>query len=165
MCVEPIPLWRRGLIAVVAIALAGVVLHGWIASGLVSRGDDLLRGGEQDRALGFYARAVWFDPGWEVPADRFAFAASLTGRSDLLQHGVTLTTAHLARDPRSYNVRWDRALCLLHLGRRSEALTDLESLARMRRGDWRMNDMAQRVALSLGRASEAREFKRFARPQ
>jgi predicted Zn-dependent protease len=165
MRVEPIPLWRRGMMAVVAIALAGVVLHGWIAIGLVSRGDDLLRGGKQDRALSFYTRAVWFDPAWDVPADRFAFAASLTGRRELLEQGVALTSAHLTRDPGSYNVRWDRALCLLHLNRRVEALADLEQLARMRRGDWRMNDMALRIALSLGRASEAREFARYSRPQ
>ncbi len=164
MEVAPIPLWRRCVMAIVAIALAGVVLHGWIAMGLVSRGDDLLRGGQQDRALTFYARAVWFDSGWEVPADRFAFAASLTGQRVLLEQGVALTSAHLARHPDSYNVRWDRALCLLHLHRRQEAFADVERLARMRRSDWRMNDMAFRIALSLGHVNEAREFARFARP-
>jgi hypothetical protein len=164
MQVAPIPLWRRAVMAIVAIVLAGVVLHGWIAMGLVSRGDDLLRGGHQDRALSFYARAVWFDGGWEVPADRFAFAASLTGRRDTLEQGIGLTSAHLARHPDSYNVRWDRALCLLHLHRRPEALADVARLARMRRRDWRMNDMAFRIALSLGRVNEAREFAQFARP-
>jgi hypothetical protein len=54
---------------------------------------------------------------------------------------------------------------LLHLGRSVEALGDLEQLARMRRTDWRMNDMAQRIALGLGRASEAREFAQYARRQ
>ena len=164
MQVAPIPLWRRCVMAIVAVTMAAFVLHGWIAIGLVTRGDDLLRGGQQDRALTFYARAVWFDSGWEVPADRFAFAASLTGRRDILQQGIVLTSAHLARHPYSYNVRWDRALCFLHLHRPAEALNDVARLARTRRRDWRMNDMAFHLALSLGRVREAREFAQFARP-
>jgi len=163
--VEPIPLWRRGALALVAIAISAFMFHGWIAMGLVTRGDDLLRAGGQDRALSFYTRAVWFDRSWEVPADRFAFAASLTGDRRTLEQAIALTSAHLARNPTSYNVRWDRALCLLHLGRRAEAFRDLTRLARARRADWRMNDMALRIALVLGRRDEVREFARFARPQ
>jgi hypothetical protein len=163
--VATIPAGRRVALAAVSIAVAVVVMRGWVAMGLVSRGDDVLRAGEQDRALTFYGRAAWFDAGWSVPSDRFAFAAAMTGERRALEAGVALATAHLQRDPDSYEVRWDRAMCLLHLGRVDEAFADLAALARGRRADWRMNDMARRVALRLGKPGAAHEFDRFARPR
>ncbi len=151
--------------ATASIAIAFVLLRGWIAMGLVSRGDDVLRAGDQARALTFYARAAWFDPGWDTAADRYAFAAALSGERPIMNRGVDLATRLLAHDPESVDVRWDRAMCLLHLGRTDAAFADLARLARNRRGDWRMNDMARRVALTLGRPSAAQEFARFARPR
>jgi hypothetical protein len=160
-----IPCGRRLALAALGIAFALVVMRGWVAMGLVSRGDDVLRAGQQDRALTFYRRAAWFDPDWSVPSDRYAFAAALTGDRRVLEAGVALATTHLRRDPGSYEVRWDRAMCLLHLGRVDEAFSDLAVLARGRRADWRMNDMARRVALRLGKPAAAREFDGFARPR
>jgi hypothetical protein len=165
LTVAPIPLWRRFALAAMAIAVATVVLHGWIAMGLVSRGDDLLRAGDQNRALAFYARAVWFDGGWDTPADRFTFAASLSGEPATLARAIALSSAHLARDTSSYDVRWDRAMCLLHLGRTRAAFADVAVLARARRSDWRMNAMAAQLASALGRAQAVREFARYARPR
>jgi hypothetical protein len=162
---EPIPLWRRFVLAAAAIAIATVLLHGWIAMGLVSRGDDLLRAGDQDRALAFYARAVWFDARWDTPADRFAFAASLTGERSTLARGIALASAHLSHDATSANVRWDRAMCLLHLGRTGEAFADVAILARAKRSDWRMNAMAAHLALALGQGQAVRDFARYARPR
>lgn len=156
---------RRFVVAACAIVLALLAMHGWVAMGLVSRGDDVLRAGEQDRALTFYRRAAWLDPNWSVPSDRYAFAAALSGDRRQLETGVALATTHLQRDPGSYDVRWDRAMCLLHLGRADRAFADLAVLARERRADWRMNDMARRVALRLGKPGAAREFDGFARPR
>jgi Flp pilus assembly protein TadD len=161
----PIALPRRLALAVLSLAIAFVSLHGWIAMGLVSRGDDVLRAGQQERALAFYARAAWLDPGWDAATDRYAFAAAMTRDPRVMESAVARATILLARHPASRDVRWDRAVCLLHLGRSNAAFEDLVLLARARRTDWRMNDMARRVALTLGRPSAAREFDRFARPR
>lgn len=163
--VAPIPLVRRFALALCAIAIAGVIGRDWIASGLITRGDDVLRAGNATGALVYYRRAAFFSPANQAAADRYAFAAAMTGDPRLLRSGVALATAHLRANPTSDAVRWDRAVALLRLNQRHEAYGDVRYLALANPGDWRMNDMARVLAMQLGLRDDAARFAPRARPR
>jgi len=119
------------------------MFHGWIAMGLVTRGDDLLRAGGQTAPFRLHTRVCSIVVG--SPASRFAFAASLTGDRRTLEQAIALTSAHLARN-RRLQCPVGSCPCLLHLRAARGAFRDLTQLARARRADWRMNDMCARAS-------------------
>jgi hypothetical protein len=129
--VHPIAVWRR-------FAMAGVVLVGayclggreFVAQSLVLRGDDVLRTGDQRAALRYYDRAIGLMPSLGVAVDRVGFAASMSGDTQLLRHGIAVTSRYLASYPGDEKVRWDRAICERHLGAGELAYRDLRFLAR-----------------------------------
>jgi len=161
---HPIPLARRLAIAIVGALVGAVLLRGWAASGLVSRGDDFLQAGNPPRALTYYSRAIWLDPHWSVPSERFSFAASME-RSPALQAACErVATAYLAIDPRDSAIRWDRAICRNHEGNTAAAYADLRTLALGAPRDPKLNSIAFNYARRLGRQTDAAFFARRLRP-
>ena len=80
-----IPLARRAAIALVSLAVATLLFRGNVASAMVTRGDDLARAGDAERAIVLYRRALLLDAGATVAADRLAFALVVRGsRGDAL---------------------------------------------------------------------------------
>ena len=161
--VHPITAWRRLAILAVTVALSAFFFRGYVSAGLVNRGDDLLRAGEAARAVHFYQRAMFFDPTWETPVDRLAFAASMSGDARAFKYGIAVASAYLDRDPSSEKVRWDRAMCYLHLKMRKQGYTDMTHLARAtfaRHDDdaRRYADISYNLAMQLGLRNEARTF-------
>jgi len=161
--VHPIAAWRRLLIALLAVAVSAFAFRGYVSAGLVNRGDDLLRAGESGHAVRYYERAMFFDPQWETPVDRLGFAASMSGNADALRAGVAITSRYLAINPDSELVRWDRAMCYLHLNRRLEGYEDMKLLAHLSARQHDQNarkyaDISYNLAVRLGRPAEARDF-------
>ena len=161
--VHPIAAWRRLLIALVAVAVAGFAFRGYVCAGLVNRGDDLLRAGQSGAAVRYYERAMLFDPSWETPVDRLGFAASMSGDAATLRAGIAITSRYLASYPASDSVRWDRAMCYFHLKKRRAGYEDMKILARSSAAHHDANarryaDISYNLALLLGRTAEVREF-------
>jgi hypothetical protein len=161
--VHPITAWRRLGIIVVTLSLSAFLFRGYVSAGLVNRGDDLLRAGEAERSVHFYQRAMFFDPTWETPVDRLAFAASMSGNARAFKYGIAVATAYLDRNPSSEKVRWDRAMCYLHLKMRKQGYADMTYLARASfpRHDAdarRYADISYNLAIQLGKPNEARNF-------
>lgn len=81
-----ISLGRRAAIALVSLGVAALLFHANIAASMVTRGDDLARAGDGDRAILLYRRALLLDRGSPVAADRLAFALVMRGaRGDALE--------------------------------------------------------------------------------
>ena len=161
--VHPIAVWRRLALVAVALAVSGFLFRGYVSAGLVNRGDDLLRAGDPGRAVKFYQRAMFFDPAWEAPVDRLAFAASMSGNAGALRYGIQVASQYLERNPASEKVRWDRAMCYLHLNMRRQGYADMKYLARAafsRHDDdaRRYADISYNLAMRLGQTDEAHKF-------
>jgi tetratricopeptide (TPR) repeat protein len=155
-----IPLARRLLVAACAILAAGVLFRSQLASGLVSRGDDLLGTGSSQRALVYYGRALWFDSASDVAAERFAFTALMLRRPAALESAVAVASRALAREPGNDALLTDRALCLNALGDFGASRRDFETLA-ARTADPRYYEFAAQQARRSGdRARAARLFHR-----
>lgn len=153
---EPLSLLRRSTIVLVALCTAAYAGRHGIAYGLVARGDDVLRGGStlvrwnQPAPMVYYERAHGFDPQWDVPVDRFTFAASTTFDRATLRRGVALSTAYLRAHPGAASIRRSRAFCALHLGDVRLALSDVRILVEVAPRDWRLIAMAAGLARRLG---------------
>lgn len=161
--VHPIAAWRRLAIGALTVPLCALLFHGYVSAGLVNRGDDLLRAGQPERSLAFYQRAMFFDPAWDTPVDRLGFAASMSGQRGFLRFGVAIATRYLDRYPTNEKIRWDRAMCYLHLGQQRAGYADMKVLAResfVRHDDdaRRYADISYNLARRLGALAEAREF-------
>ncbi len=161
--VHPISAWRRLAGAVIAVAIASVFFRGYFAAGLVNRGDDFMRVGKPAIAMLFFRRANWVDPAWDIPVDRMGFAASMSSNKLSMRFGVFETTRFLAAHPESALIRWDRAVCLLHLHMAPEAYTDMRILAIETRGTG--NPDARRyadIAYHLGQRLHRPDYQEFA---
>lgn len=161
--VRPIPFIRRILCAVAVLVISAFAFHDYVGVGLVARGDELLRAGAGHEAGVMYARAMFMAPTWDVPVDRFANAACTEGDPRQLLIGVRLASTYLRTHPESEGVRWDRAICLVHLRRTDLAYRDFAYLARAARkthvpNEWRYADIAANLAARAGKSAAAREF-------
>ena len=147
--IADIPLGRRLLVAVVALACAGTLFRGQLASGLVSRGDEFLQSGALLRAQVYYARALRFDRNSPTAAERFAFAGLMLKTPSALRAAVAVASDALALQPGDQALRNDRALCLDALGDYGAARRDFEELAK-RTGDARYYEFAAQAARRSG---------------
>jgi tetratricopeptide (TPR) repeat protein len=154
---EGMTLPRRLAVAFVALACAGVLFRGQIASGLVSRGDEFAQSGEPARALVYYQRALRLDAASDA-AERYAFTSLMLKQSATLSTAVAVASAALERKPQEEALLVDRALCLNALGEYSAARRDFELIAQ-RTGDPRYYEFAAQAARRAGeRARAARLF-------
>lgn len=152
---------RRLVLAVLAIAGASVLLHAQLASDLVVRGDECLYRSRPLAALSFYRRALWFDSGNGVAADRFLFVAMTLRNLQELRSGIELASRYLTLDPADDAVRMDRAMAYRVTGQPERAMLDFAIVGRRTR-DARALAFAGFAAESIGRSRLARGFWRTA---
>ena len=139
---HPIGMVRRSVLSFAAAALCALLFHSWIAAALILRGDDLIRIGDARRALTYFARAAWFDRAWDVPVERFGFAAMLIGERATYSAEVRIASAYLSGHPRASAIRWDRGVAYLHLGERERAYEDFLRVAAARPWDRHVREVA-----------------------
>jgi tetratricopeptide (TPR) repeat protein len=159
--VAVIPLRRRFALAFVALVLCGLLFHAQIADALVTRGDSFMQAGRAERAERYYQRALWWDQGSTVAADRFAFASFLLRTPAALAAGIAVASDALLRAPGDWQLLLDRALCLQAAGRLREARADFAQAAEIRQ-DPQLLHFAGWAAFRSGDASAARRYWRAA---
>lgn len=141
---------RRFVLAISGVVSIGVIFHSWIAIGLVSRGDDLIRSNLPQRAIVYFRRAAQFDPTWQVPVERFGFAVTLLGEATWYRTEIGVTSRYLARYPEDASIRWDRAVAYLHLSKRDAAYRDIALIVREQPQNREMREVAIRLAARIG---------------
>ena len=147
---------RRFSVAVFAIAISALLLHGQISSALVLRGDEFAYRGDAARALQMYRRAIAIDGENENAVDRLAFQGAITHRPDLVRESVATASAYLNRHPLAVPILWDRALSLQLLGHFRGAEHDF-ALAGIKAGDARSLTFAGFAALHAKDRGAARQ--------
>jgi tetratricopeptide (TPR) repeat protein len=108
---------RRVLVAATALGAALVTFHGPLASGLVTRGDDFLRSGQLDAAIGTYGRATVLDATSATAADRLAFALLLRRRAGDARRAFAIADDVLRRRPADAALLVDRGFAAQRLAR------------------------------------------------
>jgi tetratricopeptide (TPR) repeat protein len=147
---------RRTLLVATALLLSAPLLRSSISCALVTRGDGLLYARDA-RASVMYRRAVEVDPGNEVAADRYAFAALLSHRRSEVEDGIRIASLGLAAHPDDAALRMDRALCLQRMKRFASAETDFRRVALQTRNVQALA-FAAADARKLLRPAQAREL-------
>jgi len=144
--VREISLARRGAIALVSLSVAALLFHANIAAAMVTRGDDLARAGDTDRAIVLYRRALVLDAGSTVAGDRLAFALVMRGASGDALAAYRVTDALLKTRPHDPSLLADRAFAAQRLRRWRDAERSFAEAARIAR-DPRYAHLAARMAL------------------
>jgi len=157
----PIPLARRIVIAIAALAVSAVLFRGQVASALITRGDDALRNGDAGAAVRMYSRALAIDPASARAADRLAFFLDMRHARGDAQTAIAVASAALAHVPGDASLLADRGLAEQRLRRWSAAEGDFAQAGAAGR-DPRYEHLAGRVALRLGSRSDARRYFRAA---
>jgi Flp pilus assembly protein TadD len=157
-----ISLPSRCAVAAVSVCACFALFHGEIAAALVTRGDALVSRGHAESAAAYYGRALSFDRGSPIVADRIAFAAFATHSDESLQRAVTVASLGLRYHPNDENLLVDRALSLQALRRRRSALVDFTQAARSTRNPT-YAIFAAWDALAIGEGKRARRLWSFAR--
>ena len=155
-----IPLVRRFAAVFVAVVLAAMVFHAQIAIALVTRGDDLLQGGNAARAEAFYDRALRFDATSDVAAERVAFVTVLEKRPSMFPHALSVAAVALEAHPSDLKLRNDRGLIYKFMQRYGDAYGDFARLATMT-NDPHYYEFAAQMAKRAGRLEDAQRM--FAR--
>jgi hypothetical protein len=141
-CSSSLPLVRRLGAVLAGLGLSLFLFRSQVASGLVTRGDDMLARGELARARTFYRRALVFDPRSSVASERLTFAALLMHTRTSLRECVTVAGEALAAAPVEDALLVDRALCRNALREYAAAARDFAELASRTR-DGRYRKLAQ----------------------
>lgn len=155
-----ISLSRRIAIATVALVIAAGGFRAQVASALVTRGDDALRGGDRAAAMRYYYRSLAIDSQSPRAADRIAFYLGTRHEAGDAQAAIAIATRALGRVPDDPALLADRGLSEQRLGRWRAAERDFGHAGAAGR-DARYDHLAGRVALRLGDVADARRF--FAR--
>ena len=150
---------RRGAIALVSLTIAALLFRANIATAMVTRGDDLARAGNADRAIAFYRRALALDAGSPVAGDRLAFALVMRGASGDEPAAYRITDALLRTGPHDPSLLADRAFAAQRLRRWRDAERSFAEASRIAR-DPRYAHLAARMAL---RAHDPRAARRHLR--
>jgi tetratricopeptide (TPR) repeat protein len=152
---------RRLLIAGVGLTLALALFHGQLASAVVTRADDALRGGDIDAAMRLYDRAALIDPFSSTPADRLAFNLALRhDRSDAAR-AIAIASRAIARGVTDPALFVDRAFARVQFGAWRDAEHDFARAGALAR-DARYEQFAGRMALHAGDRGAAVRYARTA---
>jgi tetratricopeptide (TPR) repeat protein len=140
-----IPLVRRAAIALVSLSAASLLFHANFASAMVTRGDDLARAGEGERAIVLYRRAIAFDGASAVAADRLAFALVMRGAPGDALEAYEVTGRLLRARPADAALLADRGFAAERLRRWRAAERTFAAAARIAH-DPRYAHLAARMA-------------------
>lgn len=160
MSLESSPM-RRLAVAAFALAVTGTLLRSQLSAALTVRGDDLLYQSDQGRALQFYRRALFFDPGNATAVDRYVFVSMMAHRPTLLARAILVGSAYLAKHANDLTILMDRALCEDLLLRYRSAESDFARVGLASR-DPRALVFAGYAALREGRRARAHRWWRAA---
>lgn len=161
---------RRLVLASLSLVTALGLFHGNVASALVTRGDDVLRAGDVDGAVRYYARAARLDAGSPLAADRLAFFLLMRRRAGDAARAYAIADAALRAQPAGFERRdasrassllADRGLAALRLHNERAAERDFAAAAAAA-GDPRYAFLAAHAALRRGDRTAAREHLRAA---
>jgi tetratricopeptide (TPR) repeat protein len=161
---------RRLTVASISLLLAVVLFHGNVASALVTRGDAVLRAGDVEGAVRYYARAARLDAGSRVAADRLAFFLLMRRRPGDAARAYAIADAVLRARPAGFGrddaagisaLLADRALAALRLSHVRAAERDFAAAAATA-GDPRYAFLAAHAAARRGDRAAAREHLRAA---
>ena len=152
---------RRVALALCGVACAAVLFHASVASALVTRGDDVLRAGDADAALRYYARAARIDARSAVAADRLAFTLLMRRRGGDAARAFAAADGALRVLPGEPALLVDRAFAAQRLGRWRSAERDFATAA-VHLHDPRYAHLAARIAERAGDRGRARAHLRDA---
>lgn len=141
---------RRFALALASVGCAAILFRADVASALITRGDDVLRAGDVDAAVRYYARAAWFDGSSRVAADRLAFTLLMRRRAGDAALAYRAADTALRLSPRDPALLADRAFAARRAGRWRSAERDFAAAASVAR-DPRYAHLAARMA---GRARD-----------
>ena len=148
---------RRLVVAASGLAAAFVLFHGQLATALVTRGDDALRGGDVKTAIRFYERATRLDPASLVAADRLAFELALRHDRSGATQAIAVATRTLTRNASDPNLFADRAFAEVQLRRWRDAERDFSRAGSLAH-DARYEHFAGRMALHRADRNAARRY-------
>jgi tetratricopeptide (TPR) repeat protein len=155
---------RRFAIAAVTLAAATLLFRGQVASALVTRGDDAALGGDVTRGVHYYERALRFDAGSGIAADRLCFRLLLRRDRGDARTAIRLATSALEQHPAlAATLLADRGFAEQQLRETASAERDFATAGAIAR-DPRYEHLAGRLALAAGRPRDARaHFRRALR--
>ncbi len=107
---------RRFVVAMGALCIGALVLHGRCATLLLNSGDAALSQGKLAVARTLYLRALWFAPHDAVMSERVIFSDLQDGRPAILREALQLSAQALRYHPRASDIWLDRAFCATRLG-------------------------------------------------
>jgi tetratricopeptide (TPR) repeat protein len=148
---------RRIAVTAVALLVAFAVFRPQLATAVVTRGDDALRGGDVAGALRLYRRALFLDAGSSTAADRLAFNLALRHDPADARSAAGIATAALAAGRPAASLFADRAFAELELRDWAAAERDF-ALAAGLAHDPRYAHFASRMALRRRDRSAARAY-------
>jgi tetratricopeptide (TPR) repeat protein len=150
---------RRIALALISLLCAALLFRGNVALALVARGDDLLGSGDLDGAARSYGRAIFFDRGAIVAADRLAFALWLRRRPGDARRGFDVASHALEYAPHNVVLLADRGFAAQRLGRWRDAESSFAAAAAIGH-DPRYAHLAAHMARRAGdRAAERRHLR------
>jgi len=149
---------RRVTVALISLACSGLLFRGNIASALVTRGDDLLAGGDVDGAARIYDRAARIDRSASAAADRFAFTLLLRRRPGDAARAYAVAIAGLEAAPRDPALLADRGVAAQRLRRWRDAEGAFLAAALIGRDPRYAHFAAQMAARAADRAAERKHL-------
>ncbi len=148
---------RRLGLAAMGLVIAFVLFHGQLATAMVTRGDDALRGGDVPAAIRFYDRAARLDPASFVAADRLAFELALRHDRNGAVQAIEVATHALENNASDPGLFADRAFAEIQLRRWRDAEGDF-ARAGLLAHDARYEHFAGRMALHRADRNGARHY-------
>ena len=152
---------RRFTVAAVSVACAAILFRANVASALVTRGDGVLRAGDLDGAVRYYARATRVDAASADAADRLIFALLMRRHGSDALRAYTVAGDTLRRGRLEPRLLADRAFAAQRLGRWRAAESDFTAAARIAH-DPRYAHLAAHMARRVGDRNAERAHLRAA---
>jgi tetratricopeptide (TPR) repeat protein len=152
-----VQLHRRLFLALFSLSLCAILFRSQVSEALVTRGDEYFQKGRPTQARIYYARALLFDEGSTLAADRYAFSGFELRTPEAIADSIALATKTLARVPDDPTLLQDRGF-LYNIERRyPQARADFTRAAEITR-DPRWYHLAAWAAFRSGDSAAARRL-------
>lgn len=151
------PLHRRLILALFTLFLCAFLFRNQVSEALVTRGDEYFQKGRAVQARVYYARALFFDEGSTLAADRYAFSGFELRTPAATAASIAVASKTLARVPDDPTLLQDRGF-LYNIERRyPQARTDFTRAAEITQ-DPRWYHLAAWAAFRSGDPTGARRL-------